>query len=248
MPTLEIEFPSVKEALDQNEEYFLLKNHEPNKIRFHDYRTIYSIPGLYEQVFSHKLKCKSPQVIADLLASNVKKTGSDFRDLRILDFGAGNGLVAEAFSEHQPELIVGVDILEEAKLAAMRDRKELYASYLVEDLAEADVRTMDELQSLRLNAMVSVAAMGFGHIAPEGFVKAFNLIEEGGLVAFNLRDKFLTKDDDSGFQKTLSHLEREAITFIEEKSYAHRLSVSGEPIFYRAFVGKKRGDIERREA
>lgn len=246
MPTLEIEFPSVEETLDQNEEYFLLKNHQPGKIRFHDYRTIYSIPGLYEQVFSEKLKCKSPKVIADLLAVNVERVGSNFTDLRILDFGAGNGLVAEALSRYDPELIVGVDILEEAKKAAMRDRKELYASYLVEDLAEADLPTMNELKSLRLNAMVSVAAMGFGHIAPKGFVNAFNLIEKEGLVAFNLRDKFLTKDDVSGFQKTLDHLEKEAITFIEEKTYAHRLSISGEPIFYRAFIGKKRDDIERK--
>jgi hypothetical protein len=94
--------------------------------------------------------------------------------------------------------------------------------------------------------MVSVAAMGFGHIAPKGFVNAFNLIEKEGLVAFNLRDKFLTKDDVSGFQKTLDLLEKEAITFIEEKTYAHRLSISGEPIFYRAFIGKKRDDIERK--
>jgi hypothetical protein len=79
-------------------------------------------------------------------------------------------------------------------------------------------------------------------------VNAFNLIEDDGFVAFNLRDKFLTKNDESGFRQTLNRLEREAITFLNEKTYVHRLSVKGEPLHYTALVGRKRNALQAKTA
>jgi len=245
MNALRLEFPRKENQLDQNEEYFILKSGPKRRIRFHDYRKIYSIPGLYEEVFKSRLRCKSPDVITQLLYDTVKAEGQSTEKLRILDFGAGNGMVAEALSTGRPEITVGVDILDEAMEAALRDRAEHYAAYFVEDLNQPKKEVLTALKSFEFNTLVSVAAMGFGHIAPDCFVNAFNLIKNGGFVAFNLRDKFLTDEDKSGFRETLLWLEKEAITFLNEKTYVHRLSVSGDPIYYRALVGRKRADIKK---
>src|SRR3954454_23047540 len=72
---------------------------ETRRLRFHDYSDIYSIPGLYERLIYEELGCQSPTVIARLLAGEVKKRGIDPAELRVLDLGAGNGIVAEELSK-----------------------------------------------------------------------------------------------------------------------------------------------------
>ena len=113
-----ITLPDPTSELDQDKEYFILERHgKSEKIMFHDYDKIYAVPGLYENIFQKELKCQSPSVIANMLVEN-----ADHEDLRVLDYGAGNGLVGEELSKANPELIVGVDILDSAKEAAHRDK------------------------------------------------------------------------------------------------------------------------------
>jgi len=235
----EIEIPKANAELDQDEEFFVLKNESNRQIQFHDYKSIYRVPGLYEEVFHNRLKCQSPQVISKLLHESVKQSECDFEELKILDFGAGNGLVAKELSQFDPGFIVGVDILDEAKEAALRDRKGIYADYFVCNFSDLSEEQLIEFQSFGFNAFVSVAALGFGHIKTEGFIRAFNLIEKGGWIAINLRDRFLTSEDESGFGDMMNFLKDRYIKILDEKTYQHRLSVSGEPINYTAIVGRK---------
>ncbi len=244
MTDLEVEIPNIQNQLEQNEEYFILKGENDEEILFHDYKRIFRTPGLYEEVFQNQLKCQSPKVIKNLLYDNVEQSDSDISELKVLDFGAGNGLVAEALCEENPDLIIGVDIIEEAKEAALRDRSECYEAYYVEDLGQPDQRVIRELESYGLNTFVSVAALGFDHIPPESFINAFNLIDDQGWIAINLRDRFLTREDKSGFRETLNWMEDNFIEFQDQKTYVHRLSVTGEPINYTAIVGRKVSDIE----
>ncbi len=242
MSSIEIEIPSDINTLDQNEEFFILKGEKDEKIQFHDYKRIYQTQGLYEAIFHQKLKCQSPTVIKDLLYQNMDQESKD--DLKILDFGAGNGLVAKALSSEDPEIIVGVDIIEEAKSAALRDRGEIYTDYIVTDLAEAEDKVMEKLEGFDFNTLVTVAALGFDHIPPESFINAFNLIEKNGWIAFNIRDRFLTNEDESGFNDTLQWIENDFIEFVDEKNYVHRYSGSGDPINYTAMIGRKLTNIE----
>ncbi len=244
MKPIEIEIPEFHDSLEQNEEYFILKGNEDEKIQFHDYERIYQIPGLYEAIFHETLKCQSPTVIKDILFKNIDATETKTEELKILDFGAGNGLVAEALDLGHPEVIVGVDIIDEAREAAMRDRKNIYTDYIVTDLSKAEPMAMKKLESFDLNTLVSVAALGFDHIPPASFINAFNLIEQEGWIAFNIRDKFLTKEDESGFRKALNLIEDDFMEFVDEKTYVHRMSSSGEPIHYTAMVGRKLADIK----
>src|SRR3954454_13446195 len=73
------------------------------RLRFHDYSDIYSIPGLYERLIYERLGCQSPRVIAGLLRDELNERDADPSDLRVLDLGAGNGIVAEELSE------IGID-------------------------------------------------------------------------------------------------------------------------------------------
>jgi len=132
----EITFPRGREEdRDQDEEFCEVALHgETRRIRFHDYHELYAIPGLYEQLFYEKLKCDSPHTIATLLDEQLDDDAA--ADLRVLDVGAGNGMVGEELDRMGAEHIVGVDIIEEAAEAAQRDRPGVYDDYFVVDLTD----------------------------------------------------------------------------------------------------------------
>ncbi len=241
-----IQFPQLdSHDLQQNEVFFYL--HESSgkrKIRFHDYAEIYQLPGLYEQVFYDRLKCNSPEVVAKILKSTLEHAQENLSELRVLDLGAGNGMMGEAVQEYGVSRMVGVDIIVEAQEATERDRPNVYDAYYVADFCSLNEDKKEELSSWSLNCLITVAALGFGDIPPQAFMEAFNIIQPQGWVAFNIKESFLSNADSSGFSRMirelifskyldLHHLER----------YRHRLSVEGEPLFYFAIVAKKKGDV-----
>src|SRR3954462_1480503 len=87
---------------------------ETRRLRFHDYAEIYSIPGLYERLIYEELRCESPRVIARLLSGEIEKRTVDPAEMRVLDLGAGNGIVAEELQKLGLDYFVGVDIIDEA--------------------------------------------------------------------------------------------------------------------------------------
>jgi predicted TPR repeat methyltransferase len=212
------------------------------RLRFHDYGEIYSIPGLYEHLFYERLRCQSPTVVADLLASAVEGAGEDPAELGVLDLGAGNGLVGEALRDRGFDDVVGVDISPEAGEAVERDRPGVYADYHVCDLLDPPEGVRRELERSSFGAMTSVAALGFGDVPPEVFGAALELVEQGGWVAFTIKQDFLEDADESGFAALIAGLL--ASGRIEEHSrrrYRHRLDIHGEPLHYVAIAGRKRG-------
>lgn len=215
---------------------------EVRRIRFHDYHEIYTVPGLYEQLFYDELKCDSPRTIATLLGEQLDDTSA--ADLRVLDVGAGNGMVGEELDRMGAKHIVGVDIIEEAAEAAQRDRPGIYDDYVVVDLTDVPPATHAELSEHRFNCLTTVAALGFGDIPPEAFTEAYNLVEDGGLIAFNIKEKFVEDGDRSGFEELISQsLENGTMDLQAERRYRHRLSVAGDPLYYMAMVARKRADI-----
>src|SRR3954453_6305369 len=106
------------------------------RLRFHDYSDIYAIPELYERLIYERLGCQSPRVIAGLLRDELAERDADPADLRVLDLGAGNGIVAEELAELGVQPFVGVDTTQAAADAAERDRPGLYAEYVAADLLD----------------------------------------------------------------------------------------------------------------
>ena len=231
--------------LDQDEEWCeVLVDGRRDRIRFHDYHRIYDIPGMYERLFYDMLECVSPRLVRDLLATALAEHAMKAENLRVLDVGAGNGMVGEEIRTLGVETVHGVDILEEAAAATRRDRPDVYDDYLVADLTDLTPEQHDVLLHADLNTMTTVAALGFGDIPPEAFVGAFNLIETPGLLAFTIKDDFLRDDDPSGFSRLIQRmLAEKTIVPLAEKHYRHRLSVHGKPLEYIAFVARKTDDV-----
>jgi hypothetical protein len=139
---------------------------------------------------------------------------------------------------------VGLDLLPEARDAALRDRPGLYDDYLALDLSDMTTRERATLEGHDFDAMTCVAALGFGDMPPAAFAEAFNLVASPGWLAFNLRERFLDDGDPAGFGAFIRRMLDEGV--IEErarKSYAHRRSVTGEPLTYLALVATKQGDV-----
>ena len=241
-----IQFPKAElSKYNQGEAYFYLQGSGGHrKIRFHDYDEIYQIDGLYEQIFYDRLKCTSPTKVATILEAAVKQSQDNFSELRVLDLGAGNGMVGEELKKHGVSRLVGVDIIEEAYEAAIRDRPGIYDAYYVEDFTNLDASKKEEIVSWQFDCMVTVAALGFGDIPTAAFIEAFNIIKSEGWVAFNIKETFFDIRDDSGFSKMIRELifsKYIDIYYIER--YRHRLSIEGEPLYYFAIAGRKNSDV-----
>jgi len=215
----DIVVPEMDQQLDQDEEWIIVKGEDKQeKLRLHDYDKIFKHPGLYEQIFYQKLRCNSPTVICNLL----EETKGDIEDCRVLDFGAGNGMVGEEIIQKGGDLTVGIDIIKEAKEAAQRDHPGIYEDYYVIDMAELGEEKAKELRQYRFNTLISVAALGFEDIPPKAFL-------------------------DTGYKDILDEISDDNLTILRQKRYRHRLSLDGKELYYIAIIGKKTADVNLSE-
>ncbi len=243
-----IRFPEANGRLDQDEEWFEFDlDGRRRRLRIHDYADMYRVPGLYEALVYGKLRCNSPRRMAELVASVLSDRPEDLTGLRVLDLGAGNGIVAEELKTLGVESIVGLDLLPEAALAARRDRPAVYGDYVVADLCDLDAQDRRRLQEADLNCLITVAALGFGDIPPEAFATAFNLISKNGWLGMTIKEDFLQPgEDDSGFARLIRELvDRGIVEMQAHLRFCHRLSIKGEQIYYVAIVARKTAHIPR---
>ena len=240
----DIRFPQGKDH-DQDQEWCEVRvDGETRRIRFHDYAEIFALPGLYEQIFYEELECDSPRTVTRLLCEHVEANGLECSDLTVFDVGAGNGMVGEELQSVGASSIVGADIIESAADATERDRPGVYDDYFVLDLTDIPPAELRRLQERRFNCLTTVAALGFGDMPPEAFAAAYNLVEPGGLIAFNIKEDFIADGDGTGFSGLVQRaLEDGTMELGVQRRYRHRLSVEGEPLHYVAAVGEKRRDL-----
>lgn len=245
---LHIRFADDEAALAQDAEWFeVWLDGEWRRYRIHDYDEVYNIPGLYESVVYKTLKCISPVTVVSLLKEAVLQAGQDTQDLRVLDFGAGNGMAGYELQNLGVESVVGIDIIEEAKIATQRDRPWCYDSYAVADLTALPEDLERQLRQEHLNCMIVVAALGFGDIPSQAFLKALDLLEAPAWLAFNIKEDFLDSADQTGFAALLQELAKEGVIETHAfRRYRHRLSITGKPLYYGAMVATKLQDVPAR--
>ncbi|MGH2901328.1 MAG: class I SAM-dependent DNA methyltransferase [Solirubrobacteraceae bacterium] len=244
--TLHLPPKHARGALDQDEEWCEIETAggERRRIRFHDYAAIYDVPGLYELLFAEHLDCESPRVVTDLLGDELRAAGLRPETLTALDFGAGNGMVGELLGELAVGEIVGVDLLPQARDAAQRDRPGLYKDYYALDMTDLRPEQRRDLMRHDFDLMTCVAALGFGDIPTRAFAEAFNLVGSPGWIAFNIRDRFVEDDSESGFGRLMARMFDEGILAERSRTrYTHRVSVAGEPLEYEAIVAEKHADV-----
>ncbi|KJZ72297.1 hypothetical protein HIM_08338 [Hirsutella minnesotensis 3608] len=210
------------------------------ELRFHNYRDIFRVPGLYEKLFHEILMCRSPPVVCHLLVEQLIRDKVDCSKMRVLDVGAGNGMVAEELRKRGIGKVVGLDIIDEAAEAAQRDRPGVYDDYLVVDLTKLGVEEAAEIVSDGFHALITVGALGFGDIPPEAFQVALDMICNDGLIAFTIRDDFLSENETSGFAALIRTLiTAGGLKELRQVTYQHRLATTRQPVHYRAIVARK---------
>lgn len=233
-------------GVDQDEEWCeVLLQGKTRRVRFHDYADVFRIPGLYEELFYENLECCSPSYLSNLLDSVVRENGGELEDLRVLDVGAGNGMVGDELTELGVESVVGIDIIPEAREATLRDRPDVYDDYRITDLTDLPEPEEERLRRSNANCLTTVAALGFGDIPPLAFAKALDLISTPGWLAFNLKENFLREQDTSGFSRLIRRLNREGyIQTLCYRRYQHRISIAGDPLHYVAVIARKLKDLD----
>lgn len=285
---LDIRFPQrgLKDVAQDDEWCELVEGEQVTRVRFHDYAHVYSIPGLYNQLFGgpdSETRCVSPHIMAELLReqlpivlhdkNNLGQNGEDGSSrprLRVLDLGAGNGMMGEeirslvrAYSEGGGTLLaernstrlVGFDILPEAKAAAERERPGVYDAYVAADITEyATAPSGDPAEAAvfaqGFNVLTSISSLAFGDGSVRVFKAAVSLVDEGGLLVFNLKEDFFdpidenkTTDgvgDGNGFSSLIRNaVENGVLSIVVKRRYCHRYSVTGEPLYYIAVVAVK---------
>lgn len=247
MKKSKMHFPKMDAGtLDQNEEFFYLieSDGKKRKIIFHEYAEIYKLPGLYEQLFYDRLKCKSPRKVAEALSYIVSQSQDNFSELRVLDLGAGNGIMGEELKKIGCARLVGADIIHEAYEACERDRPNLYDDYYVADFCNLTEKQREDLQGWSFDCLTTVAALGFGDIPAKAFIEAFNILQDKGWIAFNIKETFLDKGDTTGFSVAIRELifsDYLDVYYLER--YRHRLSMEGQHLYYFCLAGRKNADI-----
>ena len=142
-------------CMTQGDEYFIAcLNGKQRAIRLHDYKGIYSYPWLYECVLYNLLGCKTPEELCKLIKSTFLENNINANKIKMLEIGAGSGIFAEQLKlQLNFKEIHGLDIINEAKLAAQRDRADLYEKYYIEDLTDLSKAKEYELLSQKYNCI-----------------------------------------------------------------------------------------------
>lgn len=218
------------------------------EFRLHEYDRVYAVPGLYEDVVQRQLDCRSPEEVAGMLArAAATAPGWAPRETRVLDVGAGNGVSGEALAAHGLVPLVGVDIRESARAAALRDRPPLYEVYLATDLlgsGERDERARAQIRALEPNVLACVGAVGPGHLPRKALAAAVGLLAPDALVAYTRaapQEGAAAPTNQATWAAELEALG--AIEELDRRRYRHRNTVNGAPILWEASVLRVRRPI-----
>jgi hypothetical protein len=206
-------------------------------VHLHDYERIYSVPGLYEHVVQGLLRCCSPHVVVDGLAHALERLALDSAEIVLLDLGAGTGIVGELASGLGVRTLIGVDALEAARAACLRDRPGVYRDYLVGDLAAPSPELRTAVPGHRLTALISAGAFGGTHAPPEALLGALALLPPGAPVVFTIDERWMQTDGPGGFKGAVSVLLTSGrLRLLRRSRFLHRLTTTGDPIHYELVV------------
>ncbi len=225
----------------QIEEAFTITFHDgaSERMRLHEYERVYAVPGLYEEIVQRRLQCASPAKIADVLLRVAELAGRPAHLLRVLDLGAGNGLVGEELRARGVQVLIGTDSAKSARDATARDRPGLYASYVVGDLNGApELGTL--VRELGINCIVCAGALGFEHIEAQSFAELWDLLPPGAMFALTIHED-LAQPGTSDIGDELAALSAAAggTEIVISERFRHRMSMAGEPIHYVAVGARK---------
>ena len=201
------------------------------QLRLHDYERLYALPGAYEEIVSERLRCVSPAVIASLLGAAIDRLGRPRASVRAIDIAAGNGISGEALLAEGIRPVLGTDIVDVARDAALRDRPDVYGEYLTLDLLALDAQQERHLRSLRADVLQCVAPVGDsgGQLPEAALAAAVRLMEPDSLVAY-MHDPGPNPEDAVTYGFWRRELGSDVVaTELTRHRYVHRQTVNGRP-------------------
>ncbi|HEX4009396.1 MAG TPA: hypothetical protein VHX62_05285 [Solirubrobacteraceae bacterium] len=201
------------------------------ELRLHDYERLYALPGVYEQIVQERLGCRSPHQLAAMLGAAADELGWRRADMRVLDIAAGNGVSGEALAAEGLMPVLGTDIVDSAREAAVRDRPGLYGDYLTLDLLALTDAQRAGLIGLRANALSCVAPVGeiASELPPAVLVAAAGLLEDDALVVY-MHDPAPGVPDPVTAERWRAGLgEGTDARELARARYVHRRTVNGAP-------------------
>ncbi len=240
-----VRLPPGSSRLEQHEEWCEIEERgEWKRLRFHSYDEFFARAGLYEYVFYELLKCVSPKRVSTMLMQCLQESAGSPGTHRVLDLGAGNGMLGEELRGRGFGEILGVDLLPAAKAATERDRPRIYSDYLVGDLVAFEADARKRIETFAPTILCCVAALGFGDIPARAWFNAMSTIPNGGLLAFNIRADFLDTRYAFGFSELIRRMTGSNVIRIEAmQRYKHRVATNGEPLWYTAIIATKLEEV-----
>ena len=218
-------------------EYVVLRHSGSDEeiVHLHDYERLYREPGLYERIVQELLGCRSPQVAAEGLADAVARLGLDPSDVVLLDLGAGTGLVGELTTGSGVGGVIGLDALDAARAACLRDRPEVYRDYLVGDLAAPATGLLARLRAHDPTGLISAGALGGTHAPPVALLRALELLPAGAPVVLTIDARWMQAG--APFGVAVSRLlDSGQLRLLRRTRFQHRLTTTGAPIYYELLV------------
>ncbi len=209
-------------------------------VRVQDYERVYAVPGLYEALVGDRLRCRSPDRVASMLARAARGLGRAPHSVRVLDLGAGNGVSGEALATRGLSAVGAIDIEPAARAAALRDRRDTYCEYLTADVLALTLAQAEVIRALGANALACVGAIGLDHVPPAALAAALELLADDSLLAYTLAAANAATDGaeiSAGFRAIRDEW---LIEELARERYRHRLTVAGRPIWWEAVVVRAR--------
>ncbi len=170
----------------------------------------------YDRDLAEEFAWNGPQTASEVFSRHVAK------DVKILDAGAGTGLVAECLSAMGYQDIDTMDLslgmLEQAQKKGVY--RQLHQMVLGETLG---------FDSQAFGAVISVGVFTLGHAPPNSFNELVRITKAGGFIVFSLRTDVY---EESGFKQQQEALEAAGKWRLAEVTDPFQPLPKGEPDVY----------------
>jgi SAM-dependent methyltransferase len=210
------------------------------RFRLNDHRAMFAHPGLYEQLLVDQLNCTTPQRAVGTFGEVLFDWHGSPGELRVLEIGAGNGLVAAEMRQLGASAILGIDHRPEASKAVRRDRPWAYDVYLLGRLSMRKSQLRRHVESFAPNCLVMLAGDNEDSLDAAAFAAAWNLLTDQAWVVFSMSETSLCSGRQARFQQLIRKMTELGCIQMEcYRRYVHRVTMGGVPVCHVLFVARK---------
>ena len=164
-----------------------------------EYGRMYEHPFLYDIIFTDILNLNAPIDLINYFTDTINGVAPQNK-FRVLELASGSGLAGkEIVNSGKTELLIGVDIIEQAKIAALRDQPNVYDDYFVLDFASLTKDQIKSLLSYNFNCFFVTTGTGgadddsgYKDVMLDAYKQAIELLEPYSYIFFNIRQKHTT--------------------------------------------------------